>query len=238
MTASMFTAALLIAMLHAVPAAGIAQTVPGASGHWEGAIQVPGQELKFELDLAPAGDKWEGTITIPAQGLKGFPLAGVTVQGETVTFAMDYVPGNPQFAGTVSKDGKTMSGELKQGGGTVPFSVTRTGEAKIERPPASTPVIKEMEGTWEGALDVNGKALRLVLTLANQPGAAATGTLVSVDQGGAEVPIAVVVQSGTHLKLMIPTIVGTYEGDLKEGQLIGTWTQGPRSFPLVFKRKP
>jgi hypothetical protein len=213
-----------------------AQPATGPAGHWEGAIQAPGQELKIEIDLAQSGDKWEGTISIPAQKLKGIPLSAITVQGDKVSFAMKGVPGEPQFKGVVSKDAKTLSGDFSQGGGTAPFTLSRTGDAKIEPLPKSTPITKDLEGSWEGVLDANGKTLRLTLKLSNQANGSATGTMVSVDQGGAEVPIDVVVQTGTHLKLVLRAIAGTYEGDLKDGQLAGTWTQGPNDRPLVFKR--
>jgi hypothetical protein len=214
-----------------------AQSAPRASGHWEGAIQVPGQELKIEVDLAPAGEQWEGSISIPAQSLKGFPLSSIAVQADTVTFGMRNVPGEPTFKGTVSKDGKQLSGDFSQGGGTVPFSLTRAGDAKVERPAKSTPVTKELEGSWEGTLDVGGKTLRLLVKLANKPGGPAAGTLVSVDQGGAEVPIASVVQTGSRLTLALPTIAGSYDGELKDGVLTGKWTQGPNTMPLVFKKQ-
>jgi hypothetical protein len=212
-----------------------AQSTTAPAGHWEGAIQVPGQELKIEIDLAGTADKWEGTITIPAQSLKGFPLSAITVQGETVGFALQGVPGNPQFKGAV-KEGKTLAGDFSQGGGTVPFALTRTGDAKIEPVPKSTPISKELEGTWTGTLEANGTALHLVLKLANQASGVATGTLVSLDQGSAEIPIVAVIQTGTHLKLLVRSIGGTYEGDLKDGQLTGTWSQGGGSLPLVFKQ--
>jgi len=212
-----------------------AQSTTAPAGHWEGAIQVPGQELKIEIDLAGTADKWEGTITIPAQSLKGFPLSAITVQGETVGFALQGVPGNPQFKGVV-KEGKTLAGDFSQGGGTVPFALTRTGDAKIEPVPKSTPISKELEGTWTGTLEANGTALHLVLKLANQASGVATGTLVSLDQGSAEIPIVAVIQTGTHLKLLVRSIGGTYEGDLKDGQLTGTWSQGGGSLPLVFKQ--
>jgi hypothetical protein len=213
----------------------LAQSTTGPAGHWEGAIQTPGQELKIEIDLAMAGDKWDGTINIPAQGLKAFPLSAITVQGETVSFAMQGVPGDPQFKGAV-KGAKTLSGEFSQGGGTLPFALTRTGEATLEPPPKSTPITKDLEGSWAGTLDAGGKTLRLVLKLSNQAGASATGTLVSLDQGGVEIPLTAVIQTGTHLKVIVRSIAGTYEGDLKDGQLTGTWTQGPGTLPLVFKR--
>jgi hypothetical protein len=223
-------AAILLASVTA-----LAQPAGAPSGHWEGAIQIPGQELKIEVDLQKTSDKWDGTISIPVQGLKGFPLSSITVQADSVSFAMKGVPGEPTFKGTLSKDSKTLSGDFSQGGGSIPFALTRTGDAKIDPLPKSTAITKDLEGSWEAALDVDGKILRLLLKLSNQAGTA-TGTLISVDQGGAEIPISTVVQTGTQLKLLLPVISGTYEGDLKDGQLTGKWTQGPRTWPLVFKR--
>jgi hypothetical protein len=234
MTRLVLAATCLVALI-VCSSVTFAQSTTAPAGHWEGAIQAPGQELKIEIDLAAAGDKWEGTITIPAQNLKGFPFSAITVQGDTVSLAMQSVPGNPQFKGVV-KDGKTLSGDFSQGGGTAPFALTRTGDAKIEPVPKSTPITRELEGSWAGNLDANGKILPLVLKLSNQAGGTATGTLVSLDQGGTEIPIVAVIQTGTHLKLVIRSIAGTYEGDLRDGQLTGTWSQGAGTLPLVFKR--
>ena len=219
-----------------VSAPASAQPAPAASGHWEGAIQIPGQELKIEVDLAGAGEKWEGRITIPAQNLKAFPLSSIAVKGESVSFAMHGIPGNPVFKGTVSKDAKTLAGDFTQGGASLPFALTRTGEAKIEPLPKSTPIAADLEGSWQGTLDVGGKTLRLALKLANQGGGAATGTMISLDQGGVEIPIAAIVQNGTQVRLLVQAVAGVFEGQLKEGELTGTWTQGPNAWPLVFKR--
>lgn len=117
-----------------------------------------------------------------------------------------------------------------------PVRSTRTGDAKFEPPPKSTPITKELEGSWEGSLDVGGQILRLLVKLSNGPDGVATGTMVSVDQGGSELPVTAVVQTGSHLKLVVQSVAGTYEGDLKDGQLTGTWTQGPGTLPLIFKR--
>jgi hypothetical protein len=169
--------------------------------------------------------------------LKGFPLSAITVQGETVSFGLSGIPGNPTFKGSMSKDAKSLAGDYSQGGGTLAFAVTRTGDAKIEPLPKSTPITKELEGSWEGALDVNGTILRLVFKLSSGTGGAATGTLVSVDQGGVEIPVNAVIQTGAHVKLLVQAVGGTYEGDLKNGQLTGTWMQGPGTLPLVLTRK-
>ena len=118
------------------------------------------------------------------------------------------------------------------------FQLTRTGEATLVKTEKSTPVAKELEGTWEGALETGGPTLHLVLKLANGPDGAAAGTLTSVDQGGAVIPIATIAQKGSNLKLELPTIGASYAGEInKEGTAIaGQWTQGPAALPLTFRR--
>ena len=140
----------VLIVLIASSAVASAQPATALSGHWEGAIQTPGQELKIEIDLDGSGDKWKGTINVPVQGLKGFPLSAISVQNDAVTFAMKGVPGDPLFKGAVSKDAKTLSGTFSQGGGSVPFALTRTGEAKFEPLPKSTAVGKESRGLLGG----------------------------------------------------------------------------------------
>lgn len=232
----MLTALLLSFVVATGPAA---QAPAGAAGHWEGAIQLPDKELPVIVDLALAADggTWEGTIAIPAQNLKGFPLADITVGGESVTFAIPKVPGSPTFKGTVSKDGKSLAGDFTQGGGTVPFSLTRHGDARFEPVPKSTPISADLEGNWEGSLDIQGTVLRLIFRLAKgADDGMGSGTIVSVDQGGAEIPLTAVVQKGAQVMLLATSIAGTFEGELKDGAISGTWLQGPGKFPLTLKR--
>lgn len=194
----------------------------------------PNQEIAIEVDLAqnPKGE-WIGSIDIPPQNTKGFPLSSIAVKGSSVTFAMKGVPGDPKFDGKLSADGKAISGGFTQGGADLTFSLKRTGEAVIAK---STGLSKEMEGLWEGALDVNGNMLRLKVTLSNQADGTSAGTMISVDQGGGEIPITTITQKGSTLKFEVKTIQGSYEGDLTNGTLIGHWTQGGATFPLTLKR--
>jgi len=213
-----------------------AETTAGA-GHWQGSIQLPDKELTIEVDLAqnPRGE-WVGTIDIPPQGLKGFPLSDIAVKGNSISFAMKGVPGDPKFDGKLSTGGKTISGGFTQAGASLSFSLKRTGDAVIETPPKSTAITKEMEGRWEGALDVNGNLLRLRLSLTNQEDGTAAGTMISVDQGGGEIPITTIIQNGANLKLEVKTIQGSYDGDLTNGVLAGHWVQRGTTFPLTFRR--
>jgi hypothetical protein len=228
----------LLASLILSATASSPQGPPAASGHWEGAIQVPGQALQVAVDLAQQGGTWRGEISIPAQGAKGAPLEGVAVTGGRVTFAIKGVPGSPTFAGTLSTDGTAIDGDFTQAGNSVPFKLARTGEAVFQPVAKSTPITETLAGTWEGALDVGGRTLRLVFKLARQPDGTGGGTLISVDQGGAEIPIATVVQKGPDVRLLVPAVGGSFEGQMKGGELSGTWSQGGGRLPLVLKRTP
>lgn len=214
-----------------------AATAPAPAGHWTGAIQTPGQELQVEVDLAAkAPGTWVGTITIPAQNMRAFPLSSIDVQGEAVSFAMKGIPGDPVFKGKLSAEGAIFSGDFTQGGARLSFSLKRSGEATIAEAPRSTPIAKELEGAWEGSLNAGGTVLRLKLTLTNHAPGGATGTVVSVDQGGVEIPITTVTQTASRLELALPTIGASYSGELKEGRLTGDWKQGAGTLPLVFTR--
>jgi hypothetical protein len=215
----------------------LAQPSTSASGHWEGNIDVPGQPLAISVELSPtAGGAWRGAISIPAQNVSAFPLSDITVKDADVGFAMKGVPGDPTFTGKVAGEPRTISGQMTQGGMSMPFTLTWKGEAKIEAPPKSTKVTSDFEGTWEGTLSAGGNQLRLIVKLANE-GEAARGTMVSLDQGDGEIPITQIIQAGSKLTLVVGPISGRYEGELKAGEIEGTWTQGPQSFPLVFKRQ-
>jgi hypothetical protein len=220
-----------------VPPLATAQSTAGPAGHWEGAIQVPNSALGILIDLAKnEKGEWEGTIDIPAQNLKAFPLTKIAVKENSVRFVMKGPPGDPSFDGKLSADGTSMTGIFSQGGASLDFAMKRTGDARMEAPAKSTPVTKELEGAWEGTLNAGGKNLRLILKMTNQSDGAATGSIVSVDQNGVEIPVTTITQNGASLKLDVKSINASYTGELKDGTLTGDWTQGQGTLPLTFKR--
>ncbi len=219
------------------PSATAAQptTAPSLAGRWEGKLDTPNQSLDLTIDIIAKGSGWEGVISIPVQMLKGYPLASVTATGDSASFAMA-APGNPQFTGKIDATGKTWTGEFTQGDGRLPLTLTRTGDARLDPPKPSTAITKALEGSWEGTLTGGPRTLRLVLKLTTGPDGLGQGTLVSVDQGGVEIKVQTVALTAGRLSLLLPAIAGSWEGELKGEQLEGTWTQGPGTSPLTFKR--
>lgn len=238
------TRLLLAASLLLVPAPSLlAQTAVDPSGHWTGAIHVPAfdnnqaREVNIEVDLARnAKGVLAGTYGQPAGGVKGLPLSAVAVDGNSITFELKVSDGG-LFRGTLS-DATTMSGAFttSQGGYSIPFSLTRTGDARIAPAPKSAPIGKELEGTWNGTLEVGGKQERLVLKMANQPDGTATGTILDIDGSRVEIPIAMT-QNASNVTIDVASVGGSYVAVLNGGtELVGTWTQGPATLPLTFKR--
>lgn len=228
MTRILLTAALISTAL-------FAQSGPRPAGHWEGAIQTPNGDLNVEIDLAQeAGTGWIGTISVPAQGSKGVPLIDVAVKENAVTFGLT-APGDPVFRGTLAKEGGKIDGKFTQSGLEMTLSLTRTGDAKIEKATKNAPLSKELEGTWEGVLETPSQPLHLRFVLSNQNGAA-TGKLFSLDQGGNEIPVGRITQTEARVKLEVPMVSGSFEGELKGEKLAGNWSQGPGTLPLALTK--
>jgi hypothetical protein len=217
--------------------AGALSAEDGPRGHWTGTIDVPGHALAVEIDLDKAANGWVGSISIPDQNASGLPLEAITFANGKCSFRIKGAPGEPTFSGTLSADGKTLSGDFTQAGGSMPFSASRVGDAKVEAIKKSPPVAKEFVGAWEGTLEA-GQPLRLLLKLANDENGA-SAVLVSVDQGDAQIPVAAIEQKDTKLTLLVKAIGGEYRGEInKDGtELNGAWTQSGIDIPLKLKKK-
>jgi Peptidase family M23 len=95
-----------------------------------------------------------------------------------------------------------------------------------------------VEGTWQGTLVAGPSQLRLVLNISKTADGIYLGTLISVDQGGARIPIDRIDVTGDTVHLELKAVGGTFEGSMNadRSQLKGTWTQLNRPSPLEFTR--
>jgi hypothetical protein len=231
-------------LLIAPAASALAQAAPNPSGHWSGAIHVPpfngasAREIAIEIDLSKndAG-ALDGRFSQPAQNVKGLPLSNVSLNGRAIAFELKATNGGGLFRGTLA-DAGTISGEFvtAEGGYNIPFDLKRTGDAQIAPAPRSAPIAKELEGSWNGTIDVGGKSERLVLKMTNHTDGTSTGTILDLDGSNVEIAVALT-QKGSNLTVDVAAVAATYAAVLTAaGDLVGTWTQGPISIPLTFKR--
>jgi len=172
---------------------------------------------------------------------------GTVDESGTLSVDSSKKPATIDFAIAVGKDaGQTQVGLLEIVDDTATMSLAETGSTA--RPTAMTgtgaltlarvkPLPKELTGDWDGVLDAAGAQMRLTIRLQNGADGLATGTMISVDQGNREAPIAAVLVRGPRVTMLMPAIRGVYDAQLKDGQLTGNWTQPGGMRPLVLKRK-
>ena len=90
-------------------------------------------------------------------------------------------------------------------------------------------------GAWSGKLYVGSVSLRLVLHLEQADGYVVV-TLDSPDQGANGIPTYKEYLSDDSLAIKVEHINLTYQARLKEGKLVGTFSQNGQSLPLVLNK--
>jgi len=100
-------------------------------------------------------------------------------------------------------------------------------------PPAAGP-----EETWDAALDLDSKKLRLVLKLWHAGEGHAHAALDSPDQGATNLAVDRIERTATGLALQMTQIGASFVGTFTaERTLAGLWSQGGRTWPLVWTRR-
>lgn len=95
----------------------------------------------------------------------------------------------------------------------------------------------ESSERWEGVLDVGDTRLRLAFTLGIHD-QHWVGSLDSLDQGALNLPLDSVRRDGSTLAFEMKRIQASFSGTFDAGrtECAGLWTQGGRTWALVFRR--
>ena len=231
----------ILAFLFGLPiCAGAAGQTSGA--RWEGAAQIPGRELPLIVDLAPDGaGAWTGSMTIPGFGVKGAPLTNIVVSDSNVAFELANALGAPPYGPATFKAalaGERMTGEMRQGGNTTKFALTRVGPSQVESPPRSTPIARELEAQWVGEFELGGYPRHVTVMLENHAGAGATAKLIIVGKQTNNIPVDLVMQEGNSLRIESSPNQVAFEGrvDSERREIRGTFELGPLELPLTLRR--
>lgn len=212
-----------------------AQTAVDPSGHWEGTIEVPGLTLSIQFDLArTASGAVAGTVDIPAENIRGLPVR-VALDGRSITLRARTDQG---VIGTIAPDGKTIDAEFQAGPIGIPFTLTRTGDARLEPAARHPAVTAALAGTWTAQVMTRSGEMNVVLTIANSAEGTSTGTLVNLTQGGLEIPLSLLEQKGSTVNLEMKAIGIAFAGALSESatELTGTITQAGQTTGVTFRR--
>jgi len=217
----------------------VAQAAVTPAGLWEATVKTPNGDIGMLFNLHQDAGKWTGEMDLPAQHVTEVPLTDVKVDGAAVSFTMPG-PGDPSYSGKLSEDGKTIAGNLSQGGGSIAVELKWKSEPKtVVRAPANTGDVQVLEGVWEGALDVNGGQLHLRFNFKKNADGSIGGTIDSIDQGANGIPITSMARTGDAGKLDVKAVAGSYDATLSKDKtsMTGTWSQGGGSLPLTIHKK-
>jgi hypothetical protein len=192
-----------------------------------------------------ANGTFRATGDSPDQGSKDVEATSVTYNRPTVEIEFGGISG--AFEGTVGDSDRVITGNLTQGGGKpMPLTLER---AKPETAATLDPIIEaqkdysytspnDLQGHWKGTLEVKqaNMKLQLVLNIAKMPDGTLSGSLVSVDQGGVEIPASLVEYTPPNARMEWKAIGASFNGKLENGKLTGVWRQGGGVLPLVLER--
>lgn len=222
-----------------------AGAVPAPQGRWAGAVEIPGKPLPIVVDLAQQTEgTWAGSIIIPGMGIKGATLARIIVNGDAISFdsgdaLRDSVYGPATFEAQLTT-GDRLSGRMRQGGNVASFTLARVAPAHVEPPLRSTVVGNDMARQWVGEFELGGYPRHVTITLENHPGAAATATFVVVGKKRTELPVDLVTQEDTLLRIESSAAGIAFEGRRVGGrdEIRGVVEMGAVELPMVLRVSP
>ena len=126
-----------------------------------------------------------GTWGSPDQGAKGLPLESLTYADGTLSFMAKTAKAS--YKGKMNEPGTEIAGEWSQGGAGFALNLKRIDPSKV----VVVPIPAELEGIWEGKLQVNGGiTLRLALNGREGKRRRLRATLASPDQGANNIPVS------------------------------------------------
>ncbi len=207
-------------------------------GLWQASLKVAKDvSLRLNLKIAEQADgTFNAQMDSVDQGASGLTVSSLTYQHPTMNMELQSVGGT--FKGDVNSSDTKITGTWKQGNKSYPLVFSRA-DASAAEPLAGDYTYNgpnDIPGHWHGTLDVKQMKLRLAFDLSRMADGTYACNLVSLDQGGSQVPATSVAFTAPKLRMEWKAMGAIYTADLKDGKLAGKWTQGKMPFPLDLER--
>ena len=202
----------------------------GPVGDWNGTLKAYA-DLRLTLHVQQEGDVYKATIDSIDQGAKGIPVSNATFEGKRLKLTLDVIKAG--FEGDLSDDGKTITGTWSQGGGSLPLTFYAAGtEPKEKQAPDQSATVAPLLGVWTGVLDTGSNKLNLRFTLTKEENGQIKGAFDSIDQGANGMPMSGMTLAGSKFHFDLRGVGGSFDGDVSDRKIKGTWKQGGGELPL------
>ena len=182
------------------------------------------------------------TIVISSQpknskNITGLVVMDINVNENSVKFTAVELQ-MAKFDLTLESEGR-MKGTISSPQGPVPVEFERTGEAKVELIADSPAVSKELEGDWEGSLQMPNREFRIVIHFRNQPDNTVAATIDTPDTNALGLPLNDVKQTGKNVEFGIRVAHAGFQGTLnQEGtETTGQFSHEETQMPLTLRKK-
>ncbi len=207
-------------------------------GAWEGVLKAGNVELRLDLRIAePAPGTFRAQMDSVDQGVRNLPVTSLTYNKPAIRFEM--TPINGVFEGNVGGRDDEMTGTWIQLGKKYPLTFRRVqtnAPSAADEKDYGQGASYEVEGHWNGALEVNHTALHIVFHIAHMSDGSYSATMDSPDQGATGIPATAAQFTYPNVRLEWKAIGGVFAGKLENGRLSGTWSQGKTTLPLKLER--
>ena len=212
-------------------------------GYWKGTLKTGNATLRVALKIAERADgTFRATGDSPDQGSKDVEATSITYIRPTVKVEFGGI--SATFEGTVDDSDRVITGTATQGGKTMPFTLERAqpetaaalDQAEAQKDYSHTGP-NDLPGHWQGLgcqtsrhKTSSGRELRQL------PDGKFFCTMISLDQGGAEIPANNIQFVPPNVRVEWSAIGGSFNGRLENGKITGAWRQGGGALPLVLER--
>ena len=227
-TSSIYQKVKAVAVFMAIFSIGTFSQAQDITGQWDGVLSVQGVNLRIVFHINKTGEVYTSTMDSPDQGAKGIPVATTTFNGSKLSLAIPAA--GVLYEGELKAD--SIVGTFNQSGMSLPMTMKKPAPVKTQ------PVVylqDNITGQWNGVLSVQGVNMRIIFHI-NKTNEGYTTTMDSPDQGVTGIPAATTTFNGSKLSLSAPAIGMLYEGELKNGSVEGTFTQGMLSVPMKLEK--
>lgn len=151
----------------------LSTSILALDGRWEGHAEVPGGAVAVIVDVVSVGPSRRGFVTLPGRGIAKAPLTSLDIAGDGLRGAIAPGPGASEADALrltlrSADAGRSLVGQLHQGGHTVALRLQRTGDAPVPDAIPAAPVPAALHGTWRGRYDMGFGPREATLRLSAQ----------------------------------------------------------------------
>lgn len=106
-------------------------------GRWEGTLSFSGTQIPLVFNIEQVSNGWKASLDSPSQGAVGIPVDSLRLEGDSLILLLPRM--GVKYAGKLGASFRTIQGEWKQGGLSLPLNMQKTAdEAGNKRPQEPT----------------------------------------------------------------------------------------------------